>query len=244
VVTHPSAEDSVYPLRQWDVITAIGDVPIDDQGMVKVGPNLRVAFTYLVQHTAQNGKVPLSIFRAGKSLNVDVPVSSTYPALLPSLAGAYPSYFIFGPIVFAEGTAESLGVMSKEANSSEFVGKMALRGNPLIARLGDKQAFEGERLVVVASPFFPHSLSKGYSSHVGQVVKAVNGHPIKNLRHLIEVLRDNKDEFITIDFGGLHPSESLVFPHAETIAATEGILTDNGIRSQSSPDVADVWPSK
>lgn len=40
-----------------------------------------------------------------------------------------------------------------------------------------------------ASPFFPHKLVKGYGSPAGAVVRAVNGIPTKDLRHLVEVLR-------------------------------------------------------
>jgi S1-C subfamily serine protease len=55
VVHKPESDDPAYPLKQWDVITKIGDTPIDDQGMIKVGPNLRVQFTYMVQKIARNG---------------------------------------------------------------------------------------------------------------------------------------------------------------------------------------------
>ena len=54
----------------------------------------------------------------------------------------------------------------------------------------DLQAFPGEQLVVVSSPFFPHKLAQGYSNPQTEVVKSVNGIAIKNLDHLVEVLRD------------------------------------------------------
>ena len=47
VVHRPDSSDSSYPLKEWDVITKIGDTPLDDQGMIKIGSNLRVYFTYL-----------------------------------------------------------------------------------------------------------------------------------------------------------------------------------------------------
>ena len=115
--------------------------------------------------------------------------------------------------------------------------------SPLLKREGDKPAFEGERLVLVSSPFFPHKLSKGYSSPFTQVVKSVNGIPIKNLGHLVEVLRDSRDEFIAIKFD-CRGCETEVFPRAEMLAATEEILTDNGVRSQGSPDTLAIWNAK
>ena len=36
----------------------------------------------------------------------------------------------------------------------------------------------------------------------------------------------------------------MVFPRAETAAATEGILSDNGIRAQASPDLLTLWNKK
>ena len=116
-------------------------------------------------------------------------------------------------------------------------------GSPLVKRIGDKPAFAGEELVVVPSPFFPHKLAKGYSDPFCQVVKTVNGIPIKNLAHLVEVLRDAKSEFITVEFDQ-RDGETLVFPRADMLAATDDILTDNGVRSQGSPDTLAIWNAK
>ena len=116
-------------------------------------------------------------------------------------------------------------------------------GSPLVARRGDQPAFQGEQLVVVPSPFFPHRLATGYENPGGRVVKTVNGIAIKNLRHLVEVLRDCKDEFITIVFAG-REVESLVFPPKDMISVTDDILNDNGIRAQGSPDMLEVWNAK
>jgi hypothetical protein len=97
-----------------------------------------------------------------------------------------------------------------------------------------------ESLVVVASPFFPHKLSTGYSPPYGQVVKSINGVPVKNLGHLVEMLRNDTNDYARIEFDS-RASESLVFPRAEMISATDQILTDNGIRSQGSPDMLSIW---
>ena len=71
--TNRTRTDAAYPLKEWDVITKIGDTPVDDQGMIKLGDNLRVRFEYEVQHIATNGTVPLTIVRAGKELKVACP---------------------------------------------------------------------------------------------------------------------------------------------------------------------------
>ena len=58
---------------------------------------------------------------------------------------------------------------------------------------------------------------------------------IKNLKHLVEVLRDCKDEFIVFEFAG-HSGETPVFVRKDLVAATED--------SQGSPDTLAVWNAK
>jgi S1-C subfamily serine protease len=244
VVHRPFQNDASYPLKEWDLITKIGDTPIDDQGMIKVSDNLRLRFPYLIQKLAKLNKVPLTLFRDGKELKIEFPVLTSRPLVIPDLEGSYPSYFVYGPMVFADATNEFLGAAARDRQTSGLMGMLTFMGSPLLTRVGDKPAFEGERLVIVTSPFFPHKLAKGYGNPAFQVVKTVNGHPIKNLAHLVEVLRDLKDEFVTFEFNARATGETLVFPRAEMVAATNDILTDNGIRSQGSPDILKIWEAK
>jgi len=243
ILSRPDSLDPDYPLKKWDVITKIGDTPVDDQGMVNLGNNLRVFFKYLVQKVTKNGKVPLAVERAGKEMQVELPVATNRPRLLPDLDGAYPSYFVYGPIVFSSATAEFISGLTIGSLGGNRMSGLGVTGSPLITRMGDKPAFEHEGLVVISSPFFPHRLSKGYANPFMEVVKTVNGIPIKNLGHLVEVLRDSKEEFITIEFYGLL-APTVVFPRTEMAAATDQILTDNDIRSQGSPDTLAIWNAR
>jgi S1-C subfamily serine protease len=240
VVNRVDNDDPAYPLRKWDVITRIGDTDVDDQGMIHQGEDLRLKFQYLVQKIAKNGTVPMTVIRENKRITVEVPTPTDRVLLVPSLEGAYPSYFVYGPIVFSAASAEFFGGIA--SNVGNLLG-LIFQGSPLPARRVDKPAFPGEELVVVSSPFFPHNLSKGYDSPNARVVDTINGIRIKNLRHLVEVLRDAKGEFITFVFFG-HGGETLIFPRKGMMDATEDILTDNGVRAQASPDLMAVWQAK
>jgi hypothetical protein len=215
---------------------------VDDQGMVKLGDNLQVFFKYLVQKTAKEGKVQLTVVRAGKEMLVELPVSPAYPRIVSDLHGNYPPFFLYGPMVFSIATQEFISEMTA-VNKGQWSNLASLQGNPLMTRRGDKPAFDGEELVLIPCSPFPHKLSEGFRNPVTQVVESVNGIPIKNLNHLVEVLRDSKDEFITIEFAGRY-AQPLVFPRAEMAAATDEILNDNDIRSQGSPDTLAVWNAK
>ena len=241
IVHEPDSPAAAYPLKKWDLITKIGDTPVDNEGMIRVGPSLRLRFAYRIQTLAKAGKVPLTIVRAGKEMAVEVPVSTERPMLIPDLYGAYPSYFAYGPLVFTNATMQFVSGLRGSGNN--VAGRSSFVTSALVKRVLDRPAFEGESLVVVSSPFFPHKLSKGYGNPIARVVKTVNGTAIKNLRHLVEVLRDVKADFIAVEFDGRN-DEGLVFPRADMLAATEEILTDNGVRSQGSADMMAVWNTK
>jgi S1-C subfamily serine protease len=243
LIVHKPDPTEGAALQEWDVITKIGDTAVDDQGMIKLGSNLRVHCRYLVQKMTKDGKLPVTVVRNGKEMSLQVPVHNDQPLLIPDLDNDYPSYFIYGPLCFSKATAQFTRSFLTGARAGRLVTWLSAMGNPLLSRASDKPAFPGEELVVVPSPYFPHKVSTGYNDPYYQVVKAINGIRVKNLAHLVEILRDAKDEFVRIEFDN-HYGETLVFPRAEMLAATDDILTDNGIRSQGSPDALAVWNAK
>ena len=127
-------------------------------------------FQYLIQKLAKDGKVPLSVIRQGKTMKIDLPVKSHYPMLIEPLQGKYPSYFVYGPLVFSPVTERvRRGLRRGSPRSWRII------GSPLVTRRGDKPQFEGEELVIVTSPMFPHRIGKGYDNPNFKVVKEING---------------------------------------------------------------------
>jgi len=240
VVHRPDKTDASYPLKEWDVITRIGDTPIDNQGMVKIDKDLRVNFGYMIQRLVKDGKLPLTVVRGGKTLKIELPVSAERPTLAADLHGEYPSYFVYGPMVFSRATRQFLSGFENNANLLRLLGFVK---SPLVTRVFDTPTPDLEELVIVSSPFFPHKLANGYSNPTGSVVYSINGTPIKSLAHLVAVLRDLKDPFVTIEFGS-KGGEALVFSRTAIMAATDEILTDNGVRAQGSQDMMTVWQPK
>jgi S1-C subfamily serine protease len=240
VVHRPARSDASYPLKEWDVVTRIGDAAIDNQGMIKIDKDLRVSFAYLIQTVASKGELPLTVVRGGKTLRIQLPVSTEHPTLVTDLRGSYPSYFIYGPLVFSPATWQ---LVSGLESSPGLMRMLGLVRSPLVTHALDEPDAELQQLVVVASPFFPHKIANGYSNPAGSVVAAVNGTRIKSLAHLVAVLRDLKDPFVTIEFdqkGG----EALVFSRQAIMSATDDILMDNGVRAQGSADTLAVWQEK
>jgi S1-C subfamily serine protease len=241
IVIHQPYEDAAgYPLKEWDVITRIGDTPVDDQGMVNVNADLRVNFRYMIQKIARDNHVPLTIFRNGKTLNVSVPLITQRPQLVPDLHGEYPSYFIYGPLVFSRASSIFVSFLN---NNASLMGMFGYMGSPLVTERGAMPSAERQELVVVAGPFFPSKLSEGYSNATAMTVASVNGIHIRSLAHLVSVLRDLKDDNVVFEFDN-RSGEALVFPRAQMVAATDAILTDNGVRAQGSTDMLAIWQGK
>lgn len=240
VVNSWPGEGDGSPLKKWDVITKIAGTPIDDDGDVAVTSNLRVRFTYLVQKRAVDGHVTVSVIRDGKTMDVQVPVAAERPMLIPNLQGIYPPYFIYGPVVFSIATQPAVqGIMQHP----ELAALLSIMRSPLITERGSRPSREHEELVMISSAFFPHRLAKNYSNHMGAVVSTINGKPIRSLSHLVEVLRDLKDDSVVIEFEG-RGIESLVFPRKEMLESTDAILTDNGVRAQGSAELIRLWSAK
>jgi len=208
--------------------------------MFKLNANSRVRFQYRVQQLAKDGLLPLTVVRNGASMKVSLPVASSHPMLIPGLAGNYPSYFIFGPMVFSRATSEFMNVPN---GNPQILYGMAFAGNPLMTRRGDKPDAQREELVVIAAPFFPHKLMNGYGNRFFSVLYSVNGVPVRSLAHLVTLLRDQTDDLLTFRFEQ-RDAEAIVVPRKQMLAATEAILTDNGIRSEASADMLKIWNEK
>ena len=59
VVDEVSDFSPADPLKKYDIATAIGDTPIDDEGMVRLESGLRVRASYLILKYAKDGMLPL-----------------------------------------------------------------------------------------------------------------------------------------------------------------------------------------
>jgi S1-C subfamily serine protease len=237
MVREPKRRDPSYPLKEFDILTRIGTHEIDNEGMVQAQDNLRLSFISQVPKLAQNGTVPVSVFRAGKSIEVALPVCRDPDHLLRGYDGRYPSYFVCGPLVFSPVVSSAISYYF------QYNPALAGRNSPIAIRRADRARFPGEELVVVTAPLLRTRMTKGYADPFGQVVSEVNGTKVKNLAHLVELIRSCKDEYLTFRFAEDY-AETLVFRRQAMLEATEPLMSENGIPRRGSDDVLAVWNGK
>jgi S1-C subfamily serine protease len=236
LVREPRKSDSSYPLREGDVVTHIGTAEVDNEGLADYQDNLRLPFTALVPRLAERGNVPVRLIRGGKRLEASIVATREGDRLIRPYQGRYPSYFVHGPLVFSPAIEEALPTY---AENNPF----AMLGSPLSTRDTDRVAFPGEELVVVTAPLLAHPLTRGYSDPFGLVVKDVDGVSVRNLRHLVELLRDGRGEYLTIRFFG-EMSETLVFIRRAIEDSTPDLMRDNGIPKRGTDDLMAVWGAR
>ena len=81
-----------------------------------------------------------------------------------------------------------------------------------------------------------------FSENPPTSIEEINDVPVKNLPHLVELLRNCKDEFITYEVAGNY--ETVVFRRSDMEATTEEVLSDEGIRYQFSKDLEAIWEAE
>jgi len=235
MVTRVRSRDPDFQLKLWDLVTHLGQHPIDSEGHVRVHGDLRLPAFYFVPRLVNDGKVEMTVIRNGQTRKMQVPVCVDSKGLTPFKGNEYPRYFIYGPLVFTPVTY--LFVRAIPPRLQHYLTEI---GSPIVTRRTDSIRFEEEELVALAPPMFPHRITKGYDPRTFGVVSHVNDLTIKNLPHLVKTLRESKEEYVTFRFANLR-TEMLVFHRQEIETTTAEILRDNGIRYQYSKDLRSIW---
>ena len=75
------------------------------------------------------------------------------------------------------------------------------------------------------------------------MLKAINGVPVRNLKHLVELIRDSRDRYLVFEWFD-RDVESLVFNGEELLKSTEEVLADNDIRNPISDDLVLTWQGR
>ncbi len=224
------------PARPW---TKQAPAEVTGSGAIIEGDRI-LTNAHVVLYASQ---VEIQANRAGDKLLASVLAVAPGIDLVRQLSGAYPEYFIYGPLVFSRATLEHLQSVYSPAMFARPRSIYGMFQSPLFQQLGLAPSAEREEVVIVSSPFFPDKLTAGYDNPAGGTVARLNGKSVRGLKHLVELLRDMKDEFMVIEFD--QPErEALVFARQQLVAATERILTNNDVRAQGSADMMRVWQGR
>lgn len=218
-------------LQQGDIIMRFDGVQLANDGTVPFRSGERIAFSYLTSQKFVGDMVEVFVLRDSKEVTVNVPLMKPAPLIPHHLTGADPSYFILGGLVFTVVTVPYL----ESEYGSDFESDAPVK---LLDALFHRQKSFGDQEVVVIGQVLATEATLGYEGLSNVQVKGFNGEPVRNLRHLAEmVLNCNDDPYMRFD---VEYKESVVLDTKEAKAATEEVLRMHSIPSIASRDLHDL----
>ncbi|HEY1858978.1 MAG TPA: trypsin-like peptidase domain-containing protein, partial [Gemmataceae bacterium] len=147
VLVHPPPRhEGEYPLKEFDILTKVGDYPVDNLGMVRLENDVFAPLTAAVPKAARDRAVAVTILRGGKPLTVSLPVTTRDNRLIPDYQGEAPAYFIHGPLAFSPVRVDGL-MWYTRLNPDLYS-----NNSPMLNRRLDRVQFPGEELVAVTAP--------------------------------------------------------------------------------------------
>ena len=188
-------------LKPGDVILEIEDYKIERDGKVSLRDGLRVESSHLEYLKQVGGELKLKIQRNGKLEKASIKLAPRKPRITHKQFDITPSYFVFAGLVFQP---LSQGYLSTHHQAFypliPYLPHYTLEGYkkavPDLVKTNRKQ-------IIVLSRVLPDALNQGYKNMEGSVIYSVNGTPIKDLKHLTNLIENANGEYLKIrtDFG-------------------------------------------
>ena len=219
-------------LREGDVLLAIGDKPIDQDGNY-VDPRYgKLSLVNLISLKRNGEKVPFKIFRDGKTSQVEVTLAhraaSDY-VIEPYTIDRQPRFYVLGGVVLQELSRQFLkewGADWQKKAPERFVYLDRYQ-----SELFSDEDENSHRRVVIVSQVLPSSSTVGDEQFSGVVVKAINNMPLKNLADVAAALQHPVDGFHKIE---LEEAPHLIFLDPKQIDAdNETLMKNYGLPSLS-----------
>jgi len=191
-------------LKPGDVLTAVEDIPVADDGSIRFG-DARVTFEHLLDLKQVGQPVRLTVWREGKELSLTA-VSKRVARLdnRRNRYGVAPRFVLYAGLVFMPLDVELLKTFG--------------RGWPQTAdrNLVWHQLFReaehpetADREVVVLVRVLRHAANAQMTFSGPVVVQNINGREINELRDVVTALDENKERFHRLQFEGASGIEAL-----------------------------------
>ncbi|CAF1539638.1 unnamed protein product [Adineta ricciae] len=211
-------------LKEDDVIIAIDDTPIADDGTIYFRRGERLSFIHLIKSKFVGDTVTLRIVRQGEEITLTSSLCYI-PALVPYHShDKRPEYLIYAGIVFTVLTRFYLyewGNNDWAQKAPEHLVNLAYNG----------KLQELTQQIVIMDQILSDDVNHGIPSDaIDAVLKTVNGIKIKNIKHLAELIDEisNKEDNGFIRFE-TESEEFIVVQCNQAKQSEERILKQNSI---------------
>jgi S1-C subfamily serine protease len=219
-------------LEPGDVVLAFDGIPIDFGGSVALGDGIRVDATFLEQRAQVGEELEVTFLREGVEQKHKIGMKLPNP-LIP--VGDYdrgPSYRIYAGLVFQPLTLRYLETFDDPPSRLMFYYYNPTAGGHRL--LVPDRGIPGRRQVIVLSRVLTTEFTRGYQDMEDEVVLAVDGTTVRDLRHLSELLEAASGKFVTI---ATESGELIALDREAVTAASGEILARYQIASDRSADL-------
>ena len=180
-------------LRPGDILLSVDGKRIGTDGTIEFRPRERTAFTFLLQRRQIGEAVPVEVLREGRKVRADLRLDRRTGAeslVRGPLYGEQPHYFVFGGLAFCPVT-----VNYAKAWGEDWWDRAPRH---LTGLMGRSARFEGEEAVVVCS-ILRAELNSGYEESAEALVLKADGEPVRNLRHLVEIVESRETGLLVLE---------------------------------------------
>ncbi len=182
-------------LEVGDIVLAVDGHRVDSSGMIELDGE-RVKLEELAERAFNGDSITFSILRAGKPADVKI-ILQPLPAAASITGNAYdelPRYVQFAGMVFQP--LQRNVIAAHNLNPANFIVEM----EDFLQRGGWREKED----IVVLTAVLPDEINARFDNYGSRVVTKVNGHPVKGLKHLYNLLYpasgEQRPEFTVIEF--------------------------------------------
>ena len=214
-------------LKRGDVLMKFDGIEVASDGTVAFRTGERINFSYLVSRKYVGDKAAITVFRDGKVMNFVIALTP-HDRLVPvHIEGKPPSYYICAGIVFTVVCVPYL----RSEYGKDYDYDAPLR---LLTKMMHGHKEKEDDQVVVVSQVLSSDINIGYEDIVNVIVTGVNGKPVRNLKTLVKIVEECKDEYLKVE---LDQSLNLVLNTKEAKKSTKDILQTHCIPHPRSIDL-------
>lgn len=195
--------NKVYPdspatgiLRSGDVILAIDDTSVENDGTIEFRKGERTFFTYVMQQKQIHDTVDLDILRNGKNLRVKIKLTEVidYERVVPNRQfDRAPTYFITGGLVFEPLTLNYL--MEFGTGGNWYISAPT----ELLHYYLNEEPRPDRREIVILVKVLADESNIGYHNSENVIVSSINGKKISAMSDLVEAFERYKGEYHVIE---------------------------------------------
>lgn len=215
-------------IQKKDIILTVDGQSVSGNSTIEFRPKERTHYSYLIQNKQIGEEIEIVILRNGqkKTVNVELDTPIQDIQLVRIQNDILPSYYIYGGLVFSTLTINYL----KDWGSQWF--RKAPAELISVAKFNTKTKKDEE--VVLLIRVLASNVNLGYHENENLVIKKVNGTDISNLKQLVAIVENSKDDFITFEdsYG-----KELVIDRSQAGTTNPGLLKTYRIISDRSDNL-------